>query len=375
MSADEGAKRRPLGVPTLEDLGDVSGRSVLVRGDLDFAGLEPASPAYERRLGVLLPTLRWLLDRGARVTVCGHLGGLEAEGDEAAFSRVRQRLESACPGVSVLPNLAGDRESSGDRQLAAELVHGQDLYVNEAFHWCWLPLASIEGPPEALPSVAGIRLAADLELLEPFLLEPPRPLVVVFGSDQSLSRLPGLRGLILRADATLVGGAMAVPFLQAIGTLPSEVPETQLIRECRACFGLAREIQHDVHLPLDLVWERPDGSVQVALAGSPLDGSVSDIGPLTRLRYAEVLRGAGSVLWTGALGRAEDARFAAGTQAVGAGLPTDSHVVLGGDAALAALEGVGTATGVLSATDSAVALLKDGDLPGLAALRRSLLRA
>jgi phosphoglycerate kinase len=85
-----------------------------------------------------------------------------------------------------------------------------------------------------------------------------------------------------------------------------------------------------------------------------------------------VLRGAGSVLWTGALGRAEDARFAQGTRAVAAALPPQGHVVLGGDAALAALEDLtSAATGVLSATDSAVTLLKDGDLPGLAALRGS----
>jgi phosphoglycerate kinase len=252
------------------------------------------------------------------------------------------------------------------------LVSGQDFYVNEAFQWCWLPLASIEGPPATLPSAAGLRLAADIALLEPFLHEPARPFVVVFGSDQSLSRLPGLRGLILRADAVLVGGAMALPFLQGIGSHPTEGAETELLRDCRACFGLAREIQHNVHLPSDLVWERPDGSVSLASSASAVEGLVSDIGPTTRLRFGEVLRGAGSVLWTGALGRAEDPRFAAGTLAVADSLPPGRHVVLGGDALLAILgDRLDSVTGVLSATESAVALLKDGDLPGLVALRRS----
>ncbi|HXY44935.1 MAG TPA: phosphoglycerate kinase [Acidimicrobiales bacterium] len=369
MRADERGGHRPLGVPTLEDLGDVSGRSVLVRADLDIADLEPGTPAHDRRLDVFLPTLAWLRDRGAKVTVCGHRGTVANPGD-AAFDRLCRQVEDACPGVSVLPNLAGERERSGDLQLAADLAVGHDFYVNEAFQWCWVPLASIIGPPALLPSAAGLRLAADLELLEPLLLSPPRPFVAVFGSDQSLSRLPGLRGLILRADATLVGGAMALPFLQAIGTQPAPRPETELLRECRACFGLAREIQHHIQLPSDLVWERPDGTAVLAPSVSSLLASVSDIGPTTRLRYAETLRGAGSVLWTGALGRAEDPRFAAGTRAVAAGLPANGHVVLGGDAALAALADVApAATGVLSATDSAVALLKDGDLPGLAALR------
>jgi phosphoglycerate kinase len=135
---------------------------------------------------------------------------------------------------------------------------------------------------------------------------------------------------------------------------------------------LAREIQHDIRLPSDLIWEQPDGSTLLTPSGAPVEGVVSDIGPTTRLRFAEILRGAGSILWTGALGRAEDARFAAGTRSVAASLPAGAHVVLGGDALFAALEGTGVlegGAGMLSATESAVALLKDGDLPALAALR------
>jgi phosphoglycerate kinase len=372
MTSGTPPPNRPLGVPTLEDLGDVEGRSVLVRGDLDIRNDDAASVAHSRRLQVLLPTLQWLSERGARVTVCGHHGDFGAPADKASFDRIRQALEEACQGATVLPNLAGEREQSGDRELVADLVKDQDLYVNEAFQWCWLPLASLDGPPEVLPSAAGLRLARDVELLEPFLHDPPRPFVVVFGSDQSLSRLPGLRGLILRADAVLVGGAMALPFLEAISGRREPGQESELLRECRACFGLAREIQHNVRLPSDLIWELPDGSLTLSSSDTWVEGTVSDIGPTTRLRFGEALQGAGSVLWTGALGRAELARFASGTRAVAAALPPGGHVVLGGDALLDMLgDELTAASGVLSATDSAVALLKDGDLPGLSALRRS----
>ena len=153
-------------------------------------------------------------------------------------------------------------------------------------------------------------------------------------------------------------------------TLPGQ--ETELLRECRACFGLAREIQHNVRLPSDLIWERPDGSLALSSSDAALEGTVSDIGPTTRLRFGEALQGAGSVLWTGALGRAELDRFAGGTRDVAASLPASGHVVLGGDALLDVLgDDVSGVTGVLSATDSAITLLKDGDLPGLSALRRS----
>jgi phosphoglycerate kinase len=372
MSGPEVLARRPLGVPTLEDLGELAGRAVLVRGDLDIRHYDTASPAHRRRLDVLVPTVRWLLERGARVAVCGHHGDAGEQPDASSFPRLREALEAACPGATVLPHLRAEAEQAGDQQLVADLVKGQDVFVNEAFQWCWLPLASLVGPPATLPAAAGLRLANDLELLAPLLSAPPRPFVVVFGSDQSLARLPGLRGLVLRADDILVGGAMALPFLQAIGARPTGGAQSDLLRECRACFGLAREIQHDIRLPSDLIWEQPDGSTLLTPSGAPVEGVVSDIGPTTRLRFAEILRGAGSILWTGALGRAEDARFAAGTRSVAASLPAGAHVVLGGDALFAALEGTGVlegGAGMLSATESAVALLKDGDLPALAALR------
>ncbi len=365
--------RRALGVPVLEDLGDLHDRNVLVRADLDVR-LPPRSADFARRIGVLVPTVRRLLEAGACVTVCGHCGELEGDRDVAAFDAVRRAVEEACPGVAFLPSLEGDPERNGDRSRLADLVRGQDAFVNEAFQWSWLPLASIEGPPSLLPSAAGLRLAADLELLEPLLTRPPRPFVVVFGSDQSLSRLPGLRGLILRADSVLVGGAMALPFLQAIGVRRADGADTDLLRECRRTYGVSREIQHEVQLPSDLVFELENGTVTVEPASARLPGQISDIGPATRLRFGEVLKGAASVLWTGALGRAEDDRFAEGTKAVATSLPV-GHVVLGGDALLGALgDPPAAATGVLSATHPAIALLKDGDLPGLAALRSALPR-
>jgi len=287
---------------------------------------------------------------------------------------LRSGLESICPGVTVLDDLAGRGERDFDRRLVDELVLGQDLYVNEAFQWSWLPLASITGPPERLPGAAGLQLERDIALLEPYLSEPARPFVVVLGSDQSLLRLRGLDAVILRADAVLVGGIMSSLLLQAIGKQPVHDVDPDVLEQCRQCYGLGMELRHAIHLPFDLVWERQDGSTTVADSDVAVTGTVSDIGPATRLRYAEVLRGSGCVLWTGALGRVEDRRFAEGTIAVAQALPSDRRVLLGGDGLLATLSEAALLRpefGVLSATDSAVVLLKDGDLPGLAALRSS----
>ena len=116
-------------------------------------------------MALLVPTLRWLLDRGARVTVCGHRGDLEHPSSPEEFERLRAGLESICPGITVLGNTAGRGERDGDPQLVEELVKGQDFYVNEAFQWSWLSLASITGPPATLPGAAGLQLERDVALL------------------------------------------------------------------------------------------------------------------------------------------------------------------------------------------------------------------
>ncbi|MGD0085045.1 MAG: phosphoglycerate kinase [Acidimicrobiales bacterium] len=374
LTPSRGKGQRPFGVPTLEDLPDPRGRTVLVRADLDFAAVDEDSMRHDRRVTMLIPTLQWLLDRGASVTVCGHRGDLDQPSDAEAFSRLQAGLESICPGITVLPDLAGRGERTPKGQLVDELVRGQDVYVNEAFQWSWLPLASVVGPPKTLPGAAGLQLARDIALLEPYLLEPTRPFVVVLGSDQSLLRLRGLDALILRADAVLVGGIMSSLLLQAIGKQPAHDTDPEVLEACRSCYGLGMELRHTIHLPRDLVWDHGDGTTTVADSDVTVSGTVSDIGPATRRRYAEVLRGAGCVLWTGALGRVEDSRFTEGTAAVARALPSDRRVLLGGDGLLSTLSEAGLLQqefGVLSATDSAVVLLKDGDLPGLTALRQS----
>ena len=125
-------------------------------------------------------------------------------------------------------------------------------------------------------------------------------------------RLRGLDAVILRADAVLVGGIMSWLLLQAIGKQPAREADHGVLEQCRQCYGLGMELRHAIHLPRDLVWERPDGTTVVADSDVAIDGTVSDIGPATRLSYAEVIRGSGCVFWPGALGRVEDGTLRGG---------------------------------------------------------------
>jgi phosphoglycerate kinase len=344
-------------VPTLEDLPDPSGKKVLVRATSvvplggaaavpgparDFSGPDSALrvPMAVRRAEGLASTLDWLSFRDARVSVIGDTG------DDAS-----DRMLSAVVGTRG-ETIVGVGE---DPAFVDALIARHDLYVNDSFQSSYLPLPSLVRPPMRLPSAAGRTLQADLEALKP-LVDPARPFVALLGGDRSYLRLHGLRGLVLRADTVVVGGKMAIPFLQATGHL-SKPPggAEDFLAECRGVFGLSRRVGYGIHLPEDLVW-----------AG----GEVVDIGELARLRFSEVVEGAGSVLWLGALGKVEE--YPEGTRAVAAALSEKGrHAVIGGDALVGILEdsgGLPAGVVTVSATDSALELIKNGTLPAIDAL-------
>ena len=362
-------------VPGLEDLPDPAGRHVLVRADLDVPVSFTGHLREARQLRQLGPTVEWLLERRATVTICGHQGPLGHDGDPDRFGRTVDALHQLYPGVTVAPNLSRWDGAYDDAAPLASLLEGQDLFVNDDFQHSSLSLSSIIGPPTLLPSAAGRQLHADLRLLLPLLTAPDRPLVVVLGSRDTLDRIHNLYSLVLRADAVLVGGQMSQPFLAAIGRQPPGDDPAAFLEECRHAYGVGHTIRHLIHLPADLVWEQDDGRVTTADELQPVGGTIGDIGPRTGQKFADVLRGAGSILWAGSLGKVEDARFAAGTLAVARALTgSAARVVLGGDALFETLGEHGLlpeSAGILSATGSAIALLKDGDLPGLTVLRQA----
>lgn len=165
---------------------------------------------------------------------------------------------------------------------------------------------------------------------------------------------------------------MSQPFLAATGLQRPSGETAEFLEECRHAYGVGNMIHHPIHLPSDLVWECADGSTMTTEELEVVDGSIGDIGPKTGIEYGEMIRGAGTILWVGALGKVEDDRFAEGTLALGRALKgSPARIVLGGDALVHVLKRHGLvpeSAKFVSATGSAVALLKDGDLPGLSVL-------
>ncbi len=368
------------GVPELEDLGDVTGKSVLVRVDFNVP-LADGAITDDLRIRAALPTLSWLLERGARVTACSHLGRPKGEvRPEFSLDPVRARLAELAPGVELLENLRFDPgEEANSPDTVAKLIDGHDFYVNDAFGASHRSHASIVGPPAHLPSASGRLLASEVKVLLGLREQPRRPFVAIMGGAKVSDKLAVIESLLGVVDALIVGGGMAFTFLKARGhSVGSSLLEEDMVDTCARLLDGPKPI----HLPEDVTALGPGGKLfepeaggEVRQAGVDLpDGWMGvDIGPGTAAVFTDVIMDAGTVLWNGPMGVFEDPRFEAGTRVVAQSVAESRaySVVGGGDSAAAAKQfGVdGDVDHVSTGGGASLELLEEGDLPGLAALR------
>lgn len=369
------------GVPELEDLGDVDGRSVLLRADFNVP-VRDGVITDDLRIRAALPTIEWLTSRGATVTACTHLGRPKGAPDPAfSVDPVRARLAELAPGVELLDNLRFDPgETANDPAFVERLVAGHDLYVNDAFGASHRAHASIVGPPTVLPSAAGRLLAREVEVLLGVREQPQRPFVAITGGAKVSDKLGVIRALLGIADSIVIGGGMCFTFFAAMGNeIGSSLCERDQIDVCAA---LLEEFGDRLHLPSDVVGLGPGGKIGDPAAGGEVrnfgralpDGWMGlDIGPGSAAEFGDVVAEARTVLWNGPMGVFEDPRFEAGTRAVAQAV-ADSRgfsVIGGGDSA-AAIAQFGLADQVdhiSTGGGASLELIEQGDLPGLEALR------
>ena len=373
-------------LPTLEDLGPLDGRSVLVRVDFNVPLEAAAGGAGVRitddlRVRAALPTLRWLRQRGASITACTHLGRPKGSFDARySVEPVRRRLAELAPDVELLENLRFEPgETANDAGFVAGLAHGHDAFVNDAFGASHRAHASIVGPPRLLPSAAGRLLAREVEVLDSLRSSPRRPFVAVLGGAKVSDKLGVIGALLEMVDALVIGGAMCFTFLKAQGfSVGTSLCEDSMVQACRDLLAGSTPI----HLPSDITALGPGGVLGDPAAGGDVrqvgagvpDGWMGvDIGPGSAAEFGDVIHEAGTVLWNGPMGVFEDPRFGGGTGAVAAAMAETRAftVVGGGDSAAAALHfGVDRDMDHVSTGGGAsLELIEKGDLPGLAALR------
>lgn len=364
-------------LPHLEDLPDPSGQRVLVRCDFNvpLSSGPDGKPVIDDdlRIRAAVPTLRWLLDRGAVVTACSHLGRPKGKPDtKSDMAPVRTRLAELVPGVTLLDNLRWDAgEESNDSAFVDRLVDGQDLYVDDAFGAAHRAHASIVGPPARLPSAAGRLLAQEVEVLSGLLEDPKRPFVAILGGSKVSDKLGVIKALLPKVDSLLVGGGMCFTFLAALGNqVGDSLLEPDQVDSCKELLEAGTIV-----LPTDLTVLGPGDDVRQVGTSVPPGYKGLDIGPGSAAAFSDVILEARTVLWNGPMGVFEDPRFAAGTRTVAEAVAdcTGFTVVGGGDSAAAAAKfGLADRIDHVSTGGGAsLELIEQGDLPGLAALRAS----
>lgn len=371
-------------VPTLEDLGDVAGRRVLVRADFNVP-IRDGEVVDDFRIRATLPTIEWLTSRGATVTTCSHLGRPKGKPDpKYSMDPVRAVLRELAPGVELLENLRYDPgEEANDPAFVAELIEGQDLYVNDAFGASHRRHASVVGPPRFLPSAAGRLLQREVEVLTPLRTDPARPFVVILGGAKVSDKLGVIDALLKVADTLIIGGGMCFTFLKAQGhSIGSSLLEDDMVATCRALLdgpdGPRIKVPHDI-TALGPGGEigKPDAGGEVRQMGADLpEGWLGlDIGPGSAAEFGDLILDARTVFWNGPMGVFEDPRFEAGTRAVAQVMTeTRAFTVVGGGDSAAALDQFGLANDidhVSTGGGASLELLELGDLPGLEALREA----
>lgn len=363
-------------IPTLEDLGDVTGRRVLVRTDFNVPLEERAGSQVvvdDFRIRAALPTISWLLERGAQVVCASHLGRPKGQPvDEYSMDPVRARLSELAPGVELLENLRfNPGEEANDDAFVASLTDGIDFYVNDAFGASHRAHGSIVGPPRLMPSAMGRLLQQEVEVLTGLRDKPKRPFVAVLGGAKISDKLGVVEALLSVVDQLVIGGAMCFTFFAAQGKpIGDSLFEPDMVETCRRILETAGE---KIVLPDDMVGV--DASGEFATFGTRLpEGSKGfDIGPGSAAAFSDVVMDARMVFWNGPMGMFEDERFAGGTRTVAEAMAeTRAFTVVGGGdsaAALAQFRLDDEVDHVSTGGGASLELLELGDLPGLAALR------
>ena len=367
-------------VPQLEDLDDLNGRRVLVRCDFNVP-LAGGVITDDLRIRAAVPTLRFLVDAGAHVTACSHLGRPGGSPDAAySMDPVRARLAELVPGVELLENLRFDPgETADDPGFTERLIEGHDAYVNDAFGASHREHASVVGPPRHLPSAAGRLLAREVEVLSGLRDSARHPFVGILGGAKVSDKLGVIEALLDVVDELIVGGGMCFTFLAAKGAnVGSSLLEEDLIEDCARLLDSGAPIR----LPLDITALGPGGKIGDPSAGGEVrqvgtsmpDGWMGlDIGPGSAVEFCDVIADARTVLWNGPMGVFEDPRFAAGTRTLAEAVAAcRGFTVVGGGDSAAATRQFGLADAmdhVSTGGGAALELIEKGDLPGLAALR------
>ncbi len=387
---------------------DVKGKRVLVRADLNVP-VKNGKVTDATRLARLVPGLRDLSKRGARVIVISHFGRPKTGGEsefsllpvaDALGELVGKPMAFApdCIGpaamsavaalrdgdIAVLENLRFHKgEEKNDPAFAAELAKLGDIFVGDAFSCAHRAHASTEGITHHLPSYAGPLLMEEINALRTALEKPQRPTAAIVGGMKVSTKIPVLTNLVAKVDKLIIGGGMANTFLQSMGKMVGQsFAEPEFHSLAREIMAEAKQKGCELILPLDAVvadaFAEDVETKIVSIHKVPLDKMILDVGPESVANVAKILEGCKTVLWNGPMGAFEIAQFGQGTFELAKQVASLTKAgklvsVAGGGDTVAALNAAGAGqdfTYVSTAGGAFLEWLEGAELPGIAALTR-----
>ena len=386
---------------SVEDI-DVRGKKVLIRCDFNVK-MEDGVITSDKRIVASLPTIKYLLDNGAKVIACSHLGRPKGEfKPEFSLAPVAVRLGELL-GIEV--KMAKDVVGESAQALAADLKEGEvlllenvrfhkeetkndpefskaladlaEIYVNDAFGSAHRAHSSTTGVADYLPAVGGYLIRKELEYIGGALEDPKRPLVAILGGAKVSDKIGVITNLMDKVDTLIVGGGMAYTFFAANGcSVGTSICEEDKIEMAKEMMETAKAKGVNFLIPVDnRLGKEYDENTETMTVDSdkiPDDWMGLDIGPKTEKLFADAIKGAGTVIWNGPMGVSEWKNFASGTVAVATAVAESGSIsIIGGGDSAAAVQKLGFAdkmSHISTGGGASLEFLEGKDLPGVVAL-------
>ena len=387
---------------TVNDV-DVNGKKVLLRCDFNVPqNKETGEITSDKRIVAALPTIQYLLDNGAAVIACSHLGKPKGEwktkltlapvaerlsqllGKEVVFAKdiigedAQAKAAALKSGeIMLLENLRFDiREEKNGEDFAKALADMADIFVSDAFGTVHRAHASTAGVAAFLPAYSGILVEKELSVMGKALDDPKRPFVAVLGGAKVSDKINVINNLLEKADTIIIGGGMAYTFMKAQGySIGKSLLEEDRIDYAKEMIAKAEEKGVKLLLPTDnyCASEFSADAEPILVKGDIADDLMGmDIGPETVEKFAEAVKNAGTIVWNGPMGVFEFDKFANGTKAMAKAISESGAItIVGGGDSAAAVEKLGFAdkiTHISTGGGASLEFLEGKELPGVACL-------
>lgn len=387
---------------TVKDI-DVKGKKVLVRCDFNVPQTEDGTITDNRRIVSALDTIKYLLDNGAKVILCSHLGRPKGEfkkefslapiarelsnllGQEVKLAKdvIGESAEELTSNIKegevvLLENVRFHREETdNDPEFAKKLASFADIYVNDAFGTAHRAHASTAGVASYLPAVSGFLIEKEINFMGDALENPKRPFMAILGGKKVSDKIGVIEALLEKVDTLLIGGAMAYTFFKSMGyEVGNSICELDKLDLAGEIMKKAEEKGVKLMLPVDTkVGKEFDPNTEskvVKYTQIPENWEGFDIGPETIKMYVEELKKAKTVVWNGPLGLSEFKQFAAGTDTIAEALAeSEAITIIGGGDSAAAIERMGLAdkfSHISTGGGASLEFLEGKKLPGIECL-------